>query len=149
MPYSEQGTAMVNHKERILIVDDVAAIRRLLHLKLSKEGYQCEEAGSAVEALGKLRSNLAELVLLDIMMPGKSGIELLPEIKTNYPDTAVIMVTSIAERSIALECVKRGADGYVIKSLSNLESVVMNVRSNLERRKRRLKVQEWCNQHQS
>ena len=72
---------MTGKQGRILIVDDEEMVRRLLHQKLSSEGYQCEEAGTAEQALDKLRSNAVELVLLDIKMPDKSGVELLPEIK--------------------------------------------------------------------
>ena len=81
---------MVSQQEKILIVDDEAAIRKLLHQKLSREGYLCEEADTAEPMLDKLRSAPAELVILDIKIPGKSGIELLPEIKAGYRHTAVI-----------------------------------------------------------
>lgn len=140
---------MVNQKEKILIVDDVATVRRLLYLKLSKEGYRCEEANSAMDALLKLRRSPAELVLLDIMMPGKSGFDLLPEIKAGYPDTAVIMVTAVNQTSVAIQCVKRGADGYIYKSFRNIESIIMSVQKALDRRKRRLRLKEWLNQNQS
>ena len=74
---------MTTKQERILIVDDEKMIRKLLHQKLSSEGYQCQEAGNAEQALDKMRTNLPALVILDIKMPGKSGIELLPEIKAD------------------------------------------------------------------
>ena len=86
-------------REGILIVDDEEIIRRSLHKKLSREGYCCEEAGSAEEALRKLRRDSPQLVILDIKMPGKSGYELLPEIRASYPETAVIMATAVAETS--------------------------------------------------
>ncbi len=85
---------MMAKQESILIVDDEASIRKLLYQKLSDEGYQCQEAGNDEQALAKLKSDLISLVVLDIKMPGKSGIELLPEIKAGYPDTAVVMATS-------------------------------------------------------
>ena len=69
---------MVNQQERILIVDDEPAARKLITRILTEEGYQCEEADSAAQVLDRLRSSKAELVILDIRMPGKSGIELLP-----------------------------------------------------------------------
>jgi DNA-binding NtrC family response regulator len=83
----------VSSQEKILVVDDVASIRRLLCRQLSKEGYRCEEADSARQTLNRLRSSPAALVLLDIKMPGRSGVSLLPKIKSHYPDTAVIMAT--------------------------------------------------------
>ena len=72
---------MTTKRERILIVDDEEVIRRLLHQRLAREGYQCQEAGNAVQALDEFKSNSSELVLLDIKMPGTSGTALLPELK--------------------------------------------------------------------
>jgi len=133
---------MVNQQERILIVDDEAAIRKLLRRKLSGEGYQCEEADSAEQTLDKLRSSPTELVILDIKMPGKSGIELLPEIKANYPHATVIMATAVTETSIAIQCMKQGADDYVCKPF-NLAEVVVSVVRTLEKRRLQLKIEEY------
>jgi putative two-component system response regulator len=128
--------------ENILIVDDEAAIRKLLHQKLSREGYRCEEADSVAQTLNKLRSNPMELVLLDIKMPGKSGIELLPEIKASYPDTAVIMATAVTEIGVAIRCITQGADDYICKPF-NLEEVALSVERVLEKRRLQLKIKEY------
>ncbi|GAH78190.1 unnamed protein product [marine sediment metagenome] len=117
---------MVSKRERILIVDDEAMVRRLLRQKLSREGYQCEEADSAEQALDRLRGNSTELVILDIKMPGKSGIELLPEIRAGYPDTAVMMATALTDANIAIQCMKQGAYDYISKPF-NLGEVVLSV----------------------
>jgi len=129
-------------RERILIVDDEMAIRKLLRQKLSRQGYPCEEADSAEQALDKLRANSAELMILDIKMPGKSGIELLPEIKANYADTAVIMATAITETGIAIQCMKQGADDYICKPF-NLEEVVLSADKTLEKRRLELQIKEY------
>ena len=133
---------MVNQQERILIVDDEAAIRKLLCRKLSREGYQCEEADSDGQTLDKLRSSPIELVILDIKMPGKSGIELLPEIKADYPHTMVIMATAVAETSVAIQCMKQGADDYVCKPF-NLNEVAVSVARTLDKRRLQLKVEDY------
>jgi len=133
---------MVNKRGRILIVDDEAMIRRLLHQKLSREGYQCQEASSAEQALGKLTSNSIGLVILDIKMPGKSGIELLPEIRANYPDTAVIMATAVTKMDIAIECMKQGADDYIPKPFT-LDEVVLSVERGLEKKRLELEIREY------
>ena len=133
---------MTNQEERVLIVDDEVVIRKLLHQKLSREGYRCEEADSAGQTLDKLRSSPTELVVLDIKMPGKSGIELLPEIKAGYPDTAVIMATAITEISIAIQCLKQGADDYICKPF-NLDEVTLSVERTLEKRRLQLKIKEY------
>jgi putative two-component system response regulator len=129
-------------KEKILIVDDEAGIRRLLHLKLAKAGYPCEDAESAKMALEKMKAAQPELVILDIKMPGRSGIELLPEIKAKYPDTAVIMATAITEATNAINCMKNGADDYICKPF-NLEEVEVSVNKTLEKRRLELEIRDY------
>jgi putative two-component system response regulator len=132
----------MSEKERVLIVDDEAAIRKLLFHKLSREGYLCEEAATAEQALNRLGASPAELVILDIRMPVKSGIELLPEIKAGYPDTAVVMATAVTEVAIAIHCMSQGADDYVCKPF-NLDEVSLSVERTLEKRELQLKLKEY------
>ena len=138
---------MTNHEERILIVDDEVAIRRLLHLKLSRQGYHCEEAGNAAEALDKLKTYPADLIMLDIKMPGRTGIDLLPELKANYPSTAVIMATAVAETNLAIQCMRQGADDYINKPF-NLDEVAMSVDKTLGKRQLELRIKEYQEQLQ-
>jgi putative two-component system response regulator len=133
---------MAKKGERILIVDDEATIRRLIRHRLSREGYQCREAGNAEQAREKLASNLTELIILDIRMPGKSGMELLPEIRARYPDTAVIMATAVADIDIAIQCMKGGAYDYIAKPF-NLDEMVLSVNRALEKRKLELEIREY------
>ena len=93
---------MTEKQAAILIVDDEEAIRKLLERKLSSQGYLCQTASNADQALEKLRQHAIDLVILDIKMPGKSGVEALPEIRASYPDTAVIMATAITDASTAI-----------------------------------------------
>jgi putative two-component system response regulator len=133
---------MAKKAERILIVDDEATIRRLIRQRLSREGYQCHEAGSAEQAREKLASNLTELIILDIRMPSKSGMELLPEIRASYPDTAVIMATAVADIDIAIQCMKGGAYDYIAKPF-NLDEMVLSVNRALEKRKLELEIRDY------
>ncbi len=133
---------MMAEQESILIVDDEVAIRRLLNRKLSAEGYQCQEAGDAEQALDKLRKKPVGLVVLDINMPGKSGTELLPEIKAGFPDTAVVMATAASDTNIAIQCMKQGAYDYIIKPF-NLDDVILSVDRALEKRRLELQVKEY------
>lgn len=133
---------MTSQPETLLIVDDEAAIRRLLRQKLSAEGYQCGEASDAEQALNMLQMGAFALVVLDVKMPGKSGIELLPEIKSGYPDTAVIMATAINEISVAVQCLKQGADDYICKPF-NLEELSLSIKRALERRHLQLQIREY------
>src|SRR5208283_2107701 len=106
------------------------------------QGYHCEEASSSDETLDKMRTYSADLIMLDIKMPGKSGMDLLPELKVNYPATAVIMATAVAEANIAIQCVKLGADDYITKPF-NLDEVVMNVEKVLEKRALEFQIGEY------
>lgn len=133
---------MMEGQESILTVDDEESIRRLLLQKLSSEGYQCKQAGNAEQALDKLRNNLIDLVILDIRMPGKSGIELLPEIKVSYPDTAVIMATATSDINVAIQCMKQGASDYLTKPF-NLDEVILSVDRALEKRRLELEIKEY------
>ncbi len=125
---------MTSKQRRVLIVDDEPVVRRILRQKLLADGYYCEEAGNADEALGKLANGSAELVILDIKMPGKSGVELLSEIKLRYPDTAVIMATAITDATTAIQCMKDGAYDYLVKPF-NLDEVALSVDRALEKRR--------------
>ncbi len=138
---------MTNHEYRILIVDDEAAIRRLLRQKLTKSGYQCEEAGNSDEALEKMKTFPADLIMLDMKMPGKSGMELLPELKANYPDTAVIMATAVAEADLAIQCMKLGADDYITKPF-NLDEITSNIEKTLDKKKLELQIRDYQEQLQ-
>ena len=130
---------MVNQQERILVVDDEPVARKLITRILSKEGYQCEEADSGAQVLDRLRSNKTELVILDIRMPGKSGIELLPEIKACHLNTAVIMVTAVVDITIAVHCMKLGAEDYICKPFKT-DELTLAVKRTLLKRKLQMKI---------
>lgn len=132
----------MTEQESLLIVDDEQAIRRLLKEWLSVEGYHCREAAGAAQALEELRNDAVSLVLLDINMPGKTGGELLPEIKASFPDTAVIMATAISDTGVAVSCMKNGAYDYVTKPF-NMDDVLISVDRALERRRLELEVREY------
>ena len=133
---------MTDQPETLLVVDDEAAIRRLLRQKLSGEGYRCEEAGDPEQVLPILETDAIALVVLDIKMPGKTGIELLPEIKSGYPDTAVIMATAINEIGVAVQCLKQGADDYICKPF-NLEELSLSIKRALEKRHLQFEIREY------
>ncbi len=133
---------MTGKQATILIVDDEEAIRRLLKRKLTGEGYHCQEAGSANRALDELQNNEVELVILDIKMPGKSGVQLLPEIRASYPDTMVIMATAITDTDIAIHCMKLGADDYITKPF-NLDEVALSAGKALEKRRLELENRDY------
>jgi putative nucleotidyltransferase with HDIG domain len=137
-----RSKSMLDQQETLLIVDDEAAIRRLLLRKLSREGYRCEEAHDAEQTLITLETSPIALVILDVKMSGKSGIALLPEIKSGFPDTAVIMATAVTDINVAIECLKQGADDYICKPF-NLEEIALAVQRALEKRHLQLEIREY------
>jgi putative two-component system response regulator len=125
---------MTLKQDSILIVDDEQPIRALLRHVLVAQQYHCQEACNAEEALEKLKNDAISLVLLDIKMPGKSGVDLLPEIRASFPDTAVIMATAMSDTDIAVRCMKAGAYDYISKPFG-IDEVAISVGRALERRR--------------
>lgn len=108
-------------KQRIVIVDDHEVVR--LGLKsLLEHNPQFEvvgEAGNAKEALEQVGAFHPDVVLMDIRLPGISGIEACEEITQNFPDTRVIMLTSYAEDEMLFSAIWAGASGYVLKQIAS------------------------------
>ncbi len=106
-------------KHRILLVDDHEVVR--LGLKALLERHpQFEvvgEAGNAREALEQVSRIRPDVVLMDIRLPGTSGIEACEEITKNYPNTKVVMLTSYAEDEMLFSAIRAGASGYVLKQI--------------------------------
>ncbi len=123
-----------SYKERILIVDDEKTVRRSLNKCLTMNGFACEEASSAEEAMATLRNKPADLVILDIMMPGTSGSSLLPQLKKSFPDTAVVMATAVVEPDTIVNCMKNGAHDYITKPF-DVNQLIKNIQTVLEKRK--------------
>lgn len=129
-------------EERILIVDDEPLVSDIIAKCLEIEGYVCDIADSAESALELLEPQKHALVVSDINMPGKSGIELLSIIKEKYPDVAVIMVTAVDDRKIAIKALQLGAFGYVIKPF-DLNEMIISVVNALKRRELTLQSKEY------
>ena len=87
---------MSEHAGSILVVDDEPAIRESLEFLLSEANYRVALAEGGLDGLKKVESDLFDLVLLDVMMPDKNGLEVLEEIGRSSPETAVIMITASA-----------------------------------------------------
>ncbi len=117
----------------LLIVDDEALVRRTLRRNLSIEGFTCQEAASADEAIQSLKNKPSEVVILDIRMPGKSGTELLPEIKGSFPETAVVMATAVVDPDVIVQCMKDGAQDYITKPF-DVDRIVDSLRQVLSKR---------------
>ncbi|HXE96768.1 MAG TPA: HD domain-containing phosphohydrolase [Dongiaceae bacterium] len=119
--------------EHILIVDDEEMIRDLLSSALSQETYICHQASNVDEAFQLLDKQPVDLVISDIMMPGRSGVELLRDLKQVDPDISVLMITGLSDMNTAMECVHLGADDYITKPFG-INRVVLTVKNLIERR---------------
>src|SRR5438309_8200177 len=119
---------------KCLVVDDEPRLRRVLVRLLEGEGFTCREAGSGTEALELLQHEPAPLVISDLRMPQMDGATLLREIVGRWPDTAVIMVTAVAEVESAVACLQLGALDYVAKPF-HLDEVRARVMQALDKRR--------------
>ncbi|MCY3759350.1 MAG: response regulator, partial [Acidobacteria bacterium] len=99
---------MSEHAGSILVVDDEPAIRESLEVLLSEANYKVALAEGGVDGLNKLESDLFDLVLLDVMMPDKNGLDVLEEIGHSSPETAVIMITAFGTIENAVRAIKSG-----------------------------------------
>src|SRR5213595_1603555 len=105
---------MNDEKPKVLIVDDEARITELLSDVL-EESYACTTAGSAEEALERLRERKFELVVSDITMPGMTGLEMLPHVKSISPNTVVVMISGMQTVESAIGALRLGAFDYLMK----------------------------------
>jgi signal transduction histidine kinase len=117
---------------RILVVDDEEAIRQCFANFLGGD-YSCATAGSAEEALLRLKTESFSLVIVDVIMPGLSGIELLRKATELYPDTAVIMVSGVDRTQRVMDAMRLGAFDYLTKPC-DLDVLEFSVKRALERR---------------
>jgi len=128
---------------RILVVDDEADIRESLDLLLGAEGYAVSCAENAAEGLRRFESGVFDLVLLDLMMPDRSGLEVLDEIRKRDRETPVFLITAYGSVEVAVEALKSGASDYFSKPWDN-EKLLIEIdrqlaRTRLERENRELR----------
>jgi two-component system, NarL family, response regulator DevR len=110
---------------RLLIVDDHAIVRLGLRSLLADEAdiEIVAEAGSAEEAMLQVKNSNPDVVILDIQLPGRSGIEACRDIISQYPGVKVVMLTSHAGDSFLEQAIRAGASGYVLKQVGNEELI--------------------------
>jgi response regulator RpfG family c-di-GMP phosphodiesterase len=109
--------------KRVLVVDDELSACKLLCVILSPLEYHCEMAGSAEEALAALEHERFDAVISDLQMPGRSGIELLAEVRRRQPHVAFLVTTGVDDVEVGVRAMRSGADDYLVKPL--VESVVV------------------------
>lgn len=123
-------------KKRILVVDDDESLRWVTQAQLQQSGYDVAAAANAASALEQIRNLPADLVITDLKMPGMSGLDLLKEIRSLYPEIIVIMVTAFGTVENAVEAMKAGAYDYITKpvNMDELRLIVNRGFENLDLR---------------
>ena len=116
----------------ILVIDDEAAIRDSLEVLLTLEGYQVTMAPDGDQGLRTLEQETFDLILLDLALPGRSGLELLPLIKERQPEIPVIMITAYGTVENVVEAIRAGAENFVQKPWDN-EKLLADIRSAVAR----------------
>ena len=117
-------------ERKILIVEDEAKISRLLEIELESEGYQVTKADNGLDALEAYRSQDVDLILLDVMLPGMSGIELLRRIRAHDSHTAVLLLTAKSSVEDKVSGLDLGANDYITKPFQ-IEELLARIRAAL------------------
>ena len=128
---------------KILVIDDEPDIREGLEALLAGENYQVELAPNATEGQRRMEQSSYDLVLLDLMMPDKSGMQVLEEVRMRDQDTPIFMITAYGSVQVAVDALKRGANDYFPKPWDNEKLLIeidrMIARRRLERENLELK----------
>ncbi len=121
----------------MLIVDDEDTVCRLLQRTAEAAGYTTVTAANGQEALEKIAQYSVGIIILDIKMPGMSGIELLKTITADYPDICVVMASAVIDTRTAVETMRLGADDYITKPFGQ-DDVIRALKRAVEKRDHRL-----------
>jgi len=128
-----------------LVVDDEPRLRRVMVQLLEGDGFQVREAGTGVEALQVMEKDPVPLVISDLRMPQMDGVSLLRHLMQRWPDTAVVMVSAVADVDMAVKCLHDGALDYVSKPF-NLDEVRARVEQALQRRQLKVELKDYQRQ---
>ena len=119
----------------VLVVDDEAALRKVIRASLAASGFAVEEAGNGADALSVVHQRPFDLVLLDVNMPGMTGVEACRQIRAYAPRTGIVMVTVRDAEEDKVRALEAGADDYVTKPFQFRE-LVARLRAVLRRTSR-------------
>ncbi len=130
--HKDSSPSNTNAEGKILIVDDEPSVRRTLHTTLHSLGFDIGEAASGEDAIELCRIVKYDAVLLDINMPGKSGIETCGELRRMRPRLAILMVSVNDDYERKVKALEAGADDYVIKPF-HMRELTARIRASLRR----------------
>lgn len=127
---------MDNSKTKILIVEDDQFLRDFYQELLTSEGYTVDVASDGETALGKIKIGGWNLILLDIMLPKKDGLQILRDLKVQgpaQPNGPILVLTNLGHDTIINQAFELGASGYLIKSAMNPDEVLTEIHSFLQK----------------
>ena len=133
---------MAEEQVRVMVVDDEETVRSLLKVTLEEAGYFVATAANGEEALAELSQNEFEAMLLDIKMPGISGMDMLGKLTTERPDICVIMITGVGDTQTAVDAMKKGAYDFITKPFDR-NDVVQKLRKALDKRELQLQREQF------
>lgn len=124
---------MNSTQKKILLVEDEDFIRELYVRQLTKAGFAVKSAVDGQSGLDTLKTEQFDLLLLDIMLPGMNGLQLLREFKTHYPNSPMItiLLTNLGQEAVIKEGFELGAQAYLIKASYTPDQVVTEVKNAL------------------
>jgi DNA-binding NtrC family response regulator len=134
LPSSDSVFSSGSAAGSILVIDDEGGIRESLEVLLSLEGYSVKTVPDGEQGLRTLEMESFDLILLDLALPGQSGLDLLPQIKERQPETPVIMITAYGTVDNVVEAIRAGAENFVQKPWDN-EKLLADIRSAVARYK--------------
>ena len=124
-------------KQKILLIEDDEEIREIYKLKFELSDYDIATVSDGALALSKIKEELPNIILLDILLPNKDGFEILKGIKSNQDDKIksipVIMLTNLSNEQDIEEALKLGAEGYIIKAKNQPKDIVAKINSFLKK----------------
>ncbi len=125
----------MDQQKKILIVEDDQFLREFYEELLVAEGYTIDTAAEGETGLTKIQNNAYNLVLLDLMLPKKDGVQILRDLKASPPKSpqTIVVLTNLGQDTVIRECFELGANGYLIKSALNPDQVLTEVRSYLQK----------------
>ena len=127
---------MDNQQKKILVVEDDQFLREFYQELLTAEGYIVDVASDGEIALSKIQNEELDLVLLDIMLPKKDGVQILRDLKlkpAKSPNATIVVLTNLGQDAVIKQCFDLGVNGYLIKSALNPDQVLTEVKSYLQK----------------
>ena len=138
-----ESLALMNSvAKKVLIVDDEAAVRKMLGVMLSQAGVTNQSAGNAQEALEALAGGSFDAVISDLQMPGRSGLELLAEVRRRDSHLAFVVATGVDDVRVGVQAMKDGADDYLVKPFQ-VEMVLASLERAFEKKALQREVENY------